>query len=305
MGAMKISLLSGRSHPALAEAVGARLGIEPAECLLETFPDDELYFRSIDPLLGHDVFLIQPTSPPAAQHLLELLLMADGCRRAGASRITAVVPYFGYARQDRRTDAGQAVGARLVADLISTRCDRLITLDLHNPAIEGFFSIPVEHRSAEGLLAESLKALLSADHVLVAPDLGAVKRVQRIADRLHAPVAYVHKERFSGDEVRVRHISGQVRNRIPILIDDMISTGGTVLSALEALRTQGCRIPAKVVAVHALLVEEAASKLADPSIDEVIVTNSIRRPAKTPLSFRSVDIGGLLAQAIRDVHTGV
>ncbi|HHP7235105.1 MAG TPA: ribose-phosphate diphosphokinase [Desulfobacterales bacterium] len=301
---MKLSLLPGRAHPDLATAIGERLGIEPAGCRLETFPDGELHFRSVGPLLGRDVFCVQPTSPPASPHLLELMLMADGCRRAGAARITAVVPYFGYARQDRRTEPGEAVGARLVADLLATRFDRIITLDLHKPSIEGFFAIPVEHLSAGTLLAEPLKEFISDEHVLVAPDLGAVKRVQFFADLLDAPVAYVHKERFSGDEVRVRHITGHVRNRIPVLIDDMISTGGTIVSALEALMDRGCRTPATVVAVHALLVGDAAEKLAARPVAEVIATNSIRRPDTGGLAFRSVDVAGLLAETVKKVHTG-
>lgn len=301
---MKLSLLSGRSHPALAAAVGERLGVEPNECRLETFPDGEMYFRSIHPLLGRDVFLVQPTSPPASPHLLEMMLMADGCRRAGAARITAVVPYFGYARQDRRVEAGEAVGARLVADLLTTRFERVIVLDLHKPSIEGFFAVPVEHLSAATLLAEPLRECISGDHVLVAPDLGAVKRVQYFADLLDAPVAYVHKERFSGDEVRVRHITGRVENRIPVLIDDMISTGGTIVSAMEALLAQGCRTPATVVAVHALLVGNAVDRLAGQPIGEVIVTNSVRLSDTGKLALRSVDVSGLLADAVRKVHTG-
>lgn len=301
---MKLSLLSGRSHPGLGAAIGERLGVEPSQCRLETFPDEELYFRSMEPLLGHDVFVVQPTSPPAPPHLLELMLMADGCRRAGAARITAVVPYFGYARQDRRVASGEAVGARLVADLLATRFDRIITLDLHKPSIEGFFAIPVEHLSSVALLAEPLKEFLSDGHVLVAPDLGAVKRVQYFADLLDAPVAYVHKERFGGDKVRVRHISGQVQGRLPVLIDDMISTGGTIVSALEALLKQGCRTPATVVASHALLVNDAAAKLTAQPIGEVIATNSIRRPDTGRLAFRSVDVSGLLSDAVKKIHTG-
>jgi len=301
---MKLSLLSGRSHPALAAAIGKKLGVEPAECRLDTFPDGELYFRAGDPLLGHDVFLIQPTSPPVSPHLLELMLMADGCRRAGAARITAVVPYFGYARQDRRVAAGEAVGARLAADLLETRFDRIITLDLHKPSIEGFFAIPMEHLSSVALLAERLQELISEEHVLVAPDLGAVKRVQQFADRLDAPVAYVHKERFSGDEVRVRHITGHVKDRTPVLIDDMISTGGTLVSAMEALMDQGCRTPGTAVAVHALLVDNAAAKLAKLPLAEVIATNSIQSPDPESLAFRSVDVSGLLSEAVIKVHSG-
>jgi ribose-phosphate pyrophosphokinase len=217
----KIVLLSGRAHPDLGAAVAAELGGEPGRCILETFPDDELRIEILEAVEGRQVFILQPTAPPAAEHLFELMLMADACKRAGASRVIAVVPYFGYARQDRRSHSGEPVGARLMAELMEQRIDRLVTVDLHTPSIEGFFRIPVEHLSAIELLAEAIRPELSPASVVVAPDLGAVKIARRYAELLDLPVAYVDKARLSGREVRAREVVGKVEARLPLLVDDI------------------------------------------------------------------------------------
>jgi ribose-phosphate pyrophosphokinase len=301
---MKLSILSGRAHPDLADAVAAALGAAAATCRVEAFPDSELQVRVTADLQGHDVFLVQPTGPPVERHLLEALLMADAARRAGARRLTAVIPYFGYARQDRRTEAGEPIGARLVAELLATRFDHIVTVDLHNPAIEGFFGIPVENLSAVPLLAETVAALTAADTVVVAPDLGAVKLAHRYSDLLHLPVAVIHKERLGGARVRVRRVIGRIRNRTAVLVDDMISTGSTIASAAEALLSAGCRPPLKVAATHALLVGPAAERLGALPLDAVIVTDSVRPAPASELPLKIVSLADLLARTIGRLHRG-
>jgi ribose-phosphate pyrophosphokinase len=299
---MQLSLLNGRANPDLAGSLASRLALEAVRSTVEEFPDGELHVVIDDDIQGHDVFLLQSTAPPAADHLMELLLLADACHRAGAARVTAVMPYFGYARQDRREKAGEAVGARLLADLLNTRIHRIITLDLHNPAIEGFFCIPVEHLTAIPLLVEKLQPSISKDSILVAPDLGAVKRVQRFADRLDLPAAYVHKIRRSGSEVRVKRVIGKVKGRSPVLVDDMISTGGTMLSAIEALLDAGCRSPVTVAATHGMLVDKAVQHFSASVVNKIILTDSIARNEDTNLPVETVSISELLAETIYRLH---
>ncbi len=301
---MILTVFAGRGNYPLAQAVAARLGITPGRCLLEDFPDGEIQVEIEQDILGHDVYLIQPTSPPVADHLLELLLLADACRRAGAGRLTGVVPYFGYARQDRRAHGGEPVGARLLADLLSSRLQRLITVDLHTPAIEGFFTLPVEHLSAVPLLAEALRSERAADQVIVAPDLGAAKLAQRYAEFLDLPVAYVHKVRHSGREVSVRSVIGEIEGRSPILIDDMISTGRTMISAIEALLAKGCRPDITLAASHALLAGPAVARLRDLPVRKILTTDSVPPPTEVvPMEMVSLD--KLLAETIIRLHGGV
>lgn len=294
-----MTIFSGRANPGLAESIASELNLGLGRCTVENFPDDEIRIEIEEDIREHDVYLVQSTSPPVAEHLLELLLLADACRRAGAGRITGVVPYFGYARQDRRAKGAEPVGARLVADLMASRLDRIIALDLHNPAIEGFFSLPLEHLSAVPLLAETLRSTLSGREVVVAPDLGAVKLAQRYADLLDLPVAYVHKERFGGNAVGVRGIVGDVADRIPLLVDDMISTGGTMVSAVKALLDRGCRPQVTVVATHGLLVGEASANLAALPVGKVLITDSVCQKRELSLTTRIAGLGPLLAAAVR------
>jgi len=299
---MQLTILAGRANPALAEAVASALGVEPGRCTIEDFPDGELQVKVHDDLHGHDVYLIQPTSPPVSEHLMELLLLSDACHRAGAVRVAAAVPYFGYARQDRRAHGNEAVGARLVADLLSTRLGRIITMDLHNPAIEGFFNIPVEHLSAVPLLADALGRRLSENKILVAPDLGAVKLAQHYANLLKLPVAYIQKVRHSGTEVNVLNVVGDVYGRSPIVVDDMISTGGTMISAIEALLDEGCLPDITIAATHALMVGSAPQRFASLSVENILVTDSIYHPFETALPIKRVSIAQMLAETIKRLH---
>lgn len=300
---MDIRLFSGSANPRLAQAVAEALGVPLGECELGCFPDDELSVRLHESTRGCDVYLVQPTSPPADRHLFELLLMADAARRAGAARVTAVVPYFGYARQDRRTGGREPVAARVVADMLGAGAiDRLVAVDVHTPAIEGFFSVPVETLSAVPLLAQAAKAHAASAPVLVAPDLGAVKLAERYARVLQAPVAIVHKTRVSGSEVRVTGITGDVLHRAPIIVDDMISTGGTIEAAADAAIVAGCTPQMTVVASHGLFVGPAVERLRRLPLTSIVVTDSVPPPQAIALPVDTVSIGPLLADAIRRLN---
>jgi ribose-phosphate pyrophosphokinase len=298
---MQMMIFSGRANPGLAEAIASELKVGLGRCTLENFPDDEIRIEISEDVRGQDVYLVQSTSPPVAEHLLELLLLADACRRAGAARITGIVPYFGYARQDRRTKGTEPVGGRLAADLLASRLDRIIAVDLHNPAIEGFFSLPLEHLSAVPLLAEALRPTLSGREIVVAPDLGAAKLAQRYADLLDLPVAYVHKERLGGNTVEVRGIVGKVAGRAPVVVDDMISTGGTMVAAIHTLLDQNCLPRISVVATHGLLTGRAVENLAALPVKKVLVTDSVRHPPGHLRLIESAGLAPLLADTVRQM----
>lgn len=300
---MELAVFAGRACPALAAAVATSLGRGLGRAKVERFPDGEIHVEIAESVRGQDVYLIQSTSAPVHEHLVELLLLADACRRAGAARLTAVMPYFAYARQDRRAGGREAVGARLVADLLAAAgVQRVVAVDLHSPALEGFFGIPLEHLSAVPILADAVRPTLRGEAVVVAPDLGAVKLAERYARRLQLPVAIVHKTRLSGEEVRAGAVIGEVRGRMPLIIDDMISTGGTIEAAARAVIAAGAVAEITVVASHALLVGAAAERLRALPLQCCIATDSVATAAATPW-LQNVSLGPLLAEAIERLHT--
>lgn len=300
---MTLALFSGAANVGLAGAIAEQLGVPLGRCDVQCFPDGELHVEIRESVRGHDVYVVQPTAPPVERHLLELLFVADACERAGAARVTAVVPYFGYARQDRRVSGREAVGARLMADLFGTRgFARVVALDLHSPALEGFFSVPLEHLTAVPVLVESLRPDRAADWVIVAPDGGAAKLAERYAKALHLPMAVVFKTRVSGSEVSVRGLTGQVRDRAPVIVDDMISTGGTVAAAMAALIAAGCEPEVTVVATHGLFVGPAMGRLAALRLRRLIVTDSVAVPEPQPIPLHVASVGPLLAEAVSRLH---
>lgn len=302
---MRIILMSGSSHPTLGAAIANVLGMQLGQCVVDHFPDGEHHVEVAEDVRGGDVYLVQPLGPPVDAHLMELLLLVDACRRRGAARVTAVVPYLAYARHDRRESGREPLGARLVADLIrAAGVDRLITLDLHSPAVEGCFNIPVEHLSAMPLLAEHLRQTAAPNSVIVSPDLGAVKRAERYAAILKLPVAVVHKRRMSGSEVKAHNITGDVKGCAPILVDDMISTAGTVQAAVQALLEAGCIPEVTVVATHALLVGSAFERLQSIPLRRLLTTDSVPRPDGLPLPVEGVSIAPLVARSIQSLHKG-
>jgi len=301
---MSLRILSGSANPTLAEQIAGKLDIKLTARTLERFPDGELHIEIQESVRGHDVYLVQPTCPPVDENLLELLLLADACRRAGAVRLTAVMPYFGYARQDRRSSGREPVGARVVADLIETSgIGRLVTVDLHSRAVESAFAMPLEHLSAVDILAQGLRPYVRDNSVIVSPDLGAVKMAERYAEFFGLPVAIIHKTRISGERVKVQRIVGDVRDKEAIIIDDMISTGGTIEQAIKALLDAGCSTSRfNVVTSHGLFVGAAAAGLAKLPIERLYVSDSVPAPQGFPLPLEIFSLTALLAETIRRLH---
>ena len=299
---MTLKIFSGTSNRPLAEEVAANLRTQLGQCALSRFPDGELHVEILESVRGDDVYLVQSTSPPVADHLLELLLLADACRRAGAAHLTAVIPYFGYARQDRRATGREPVSARLIADTIEgSGFERVIAVDPHTAALEGFFEIPLEQLSAVPTLVEAARLGLAPNSVIVGPDLGAAKLADRYAHPLQLPVAIVHKTRISGGAVSVSGITGDVRGRAPIIVDDMISTGGTIEAAIQTVLSADCLPEITVVATHGLFVGSAMQRLRGLPVKRLVVANTVTPPpAQLPLEV--VSIAPLLADVIDRLH---
>ena len=300
---MKPLVFAGPANPALAEEIAERLGVRLGQCTLRRFQNSEVKVEVLESVRGRDVYLVQPTSPPVDEHLIELLFMADACRRAGATRITAVVPYLGYARQDRRARGREALGARLIADLIRTAgLDRVLAVDLHTPSIEGFFGVALEHISAVPILANAILPALQFDVVILAPDLGAVKLAERYAQVLQAPIAVVHKVRISDEEVQIGGIVNEVRGRSAVVVDDMVSTGGTIEAAVNAFIAQGGERDVVVAASHGVLVGPAVDRLRGLSLKSFFTTNSVEVPRNLPLPIKVISLAPLLAEAIERLN---
>lgn len=300
---MELTVATGSANPRLGGAVAAALEVRLAETTLERFPDGECHVTLRHPVRGHDVYVVQPTCPPVDQQLMELLLLVDACRRAGAGRITTVIPYFGYARQDRRRVAGEAIAARVTAELIdAVGVDRVLVVDPHTPGLEALFGVPLDAVSAVPVLAAALRPLLPLDAVVVAPDLGAVKLAERYAELLGVPTVIIHKRRLSGTEVRAEEVVGDVEGRAPVIVDDMISTGGTIGAAMQALLEQGAQRSLLVAATHGLFVGAAAQRLGALPLDHLVVTDSVPLVAGFPLAVQVASIEHLLADAIGRLH---
>jgi ribose-phosphate pyrophosphokinase len=298
---MTLRIIDGGANAALAEAVAQKLDAPLVNAIVARFPDLEANVQLLDSVAGADTFIVQPTGPPADAHLMELLLLADVGRRGGAASVTAVVPYFGYARQDH--DCGRPLGSSLVAQMMeSSGIDRVITVDLHSRAVEAAFDIPVSHLSAVPLLAERLRRVVPRASVVVAPDLGAVKLADRYARLLDVPVAFVRKERVSGSAVEARGVVGAVAGRTPIIVDDMISTGGTIVAAAEACEAAGAESRVYVAASHALLVGDAVQRLDRISIAALMTTDSVISTGPVPRYVERASIAGLLADEISRLH---
>lgn len=298
---MRLSVIAGSANVPLATSISGALGVKPLERIVQRFADGELHVEIEESVRGHDVYVIQPTGLPVDEHVMELLFLADACRRAGAARLTAVVPYFGYARQDRRAAGREAIGARVVAGLIEAAgFARVVAVDLHTPEIEGFFRIPLEHLSAARLLADAVGT--TSDSVIVAPDLGAVKLAERYQTLLHLPVVVIHKTRVSGSEVSLRSIIGDVTDKAPLIIDDMITTGATIEAAVKGLLEAGCKPNVSVLATHALFVGAAVTRLQALPIRQLIGTNSVEAAANLPAAFQVVSLAPMIADMIGRLH---
>ncbi len=300
-GALK--LIAGTANPLLADRISEKLDVPLTDARLRRFADGEINVKIEDSMRGHDVFVIQPTCPPVNEHLMELFIILDALRRASAGRVTAVVPYYGYARKERKTQPREPISAKLVANFITLAgADRLLLLDLHAEAIEGFFDVPTDHLSPHRIFADYLKTRNLQHLTIVAPDAGGGRRAELVANVLQAPIAFGYKRRTGDDQSEVIAVSGDVKGRDCVVVEDIITTGGTIAKLAVALRTQGAN-KVLIAATHPVLTGNAVEKLKEAHVEEVIVTDSVPIPPEKlgpPLTVLSV--APLLAEAIIRVH---
>lgn len=302
----EIRLFSGTANPALAGAIAAHLGKRLSDAKVSRFSDGEVQVEIRDNVRGRDVFIIQPTCFPANDHLMELLIMGDACKRASAGRLTAVVPYYGYARQDRKVAPRAPISAKLVADLVTAAgFNRLLTIDLHAGQIQAFFNIPVDNLYASPKLVGYVREKVGRrdDLVVVSPDAGGVERARSFAKHLRAGLAIVDKRRSGPNVAEVMNLIGDVKGRYAILVDDLIDTAGTLAKAAQAIMDNGAT-GVMAVASHAVLSGPAVKRLQESTIDEVVVSDTIplSEAARATGKITVVTIGDLLAEAIRSVH---
>jgi len=300
----RLMVFSGRSHTELAAAIAEKLGVELGDVQLSTFPNDETYCRYLESIRGADVFIVQTGAPPVDKNLMELVLMIQAAKLASAKRITAVIPWFPYSRQDRKAKPREPISARMVADMLQLAgVDRVLTMDLHAGQIQGFFTIPVDHMTALQLFATHFRDLgLTGDGVVaVAPDAGRAKHAVRFAEMIEASFAIMHKMRVATDHVEMTEVTGRVRDKIAIVGDDVSTTGSTLVAGARALKEHGAS-EVNVFVTHALFSDQALELIADSEIDRVVVTDSVPiDPRKRPENMTVLSVSGLLAEAIMNV----
>jgi len=299
-----LKVFTGRSHPALAQEICTILGVTPGAVSLYGFSDGENYVQIDENVRGADVFVIQPTSPPVNDNLMELLIMLDAFKRSSARRVTAVLPYYGYARQDRKDKPRVPITSKLVADLITAAgADRVLTVDLHASQIQGFFNIPVDHLFAAPVIVRHLKTLELEDVTIVSPDAGGVERARAYAKRLGATLAIIDKRRVAANQTEVMNIIGDVEDRNVFVVDDIIDTGGTLIHSVEALFAKGAR-SVSASCTHAVLSGPAISRINHSRLVQVITTNSMPtqdKVAECP-KLMSLSIAELIAEALKRIH---
>lgn len=294
------AIFAGSGSVKLGASLAWELGAIPGNCALGRFPDGEVEVRLLDPVRRKDVFLVQSTSPPVNDHLMELLAMADACRRAAAARITAVIPYFGYARADKRRGRREPITARMVADLLqAVGVAHVVTVDVHTPQIEGFFHAPVDSLTAVPVLCQALREGLPRDAVVVSPDAGRANLAAQYARCLGIPVVLLHKRRGGGADVEVTHVVGNVAGKACVIIDDTISTAGTMAQAVGALLDRGARADIAVAATHGLFVDGARARLESLPIREIVVTDTVESRESGWKKLRVVSSAPLLGAALR------
>ncbi len=301
---MGFQVFSGTADPILAAEVARRLGVPLGGRLLRSFSDGETHVQIQESIRGEDIYIIQSTCPPVNQHLMELLIMIDAFHRAAAGRINAIIPYYGYSRQEKKSTGREPITARLVADLLTTAgADRVVSIDLHTPAIQGFFDIWMDHLTAVPLLAAHLGARHRPNSVVVAPDVGRVKMADRYAQALQLPLVVMHKRRPRPEVAEAKAVVGDVRDTSPIVVDDIIATGSTIEECVEALLAAGARPEIRVAAVHPLLTDGAVARLTHPAIAELVVTDTVPVPPEKRLpKLKVLTIADLLAETIRRLN---
>jgi len=300
----RTKIFTGNANPALAAEICQSLGTDLGRAMVRYFSDGEIYLQINENVRGADVFVVQPTCTPVDRNLMELLLMIDALKRASAERITAVLPYFGYARQDRKDKPRVPISAKLVASLIETAgADRILALDLHAAQIQGFFDIPVDHLFASPVMIDYYRRCAIPDLTVVSPDAGGVERARAFAKRLNAPLAIIDKRREEANVAEVMNVIGSVRGRNCLMVDDLIDTAGTLVNGARALIEQGAA-SVSACAAHAVLSGPAIDRIEASPLQEVVFSNSIplSERARNSSRIRSLSIAPLLARAIQSIH---
>lgn len=306
MDSYGLKVFCGNANPALANEICQSLGIELGLSSVRSFSDGEIYLQILENVRGADVFVVQPTCPPVDRHLFELLMMIDALKRASAERITAVLPYYGYARQDRKDRPRVPISAKLIAGLLERAgANRILALDLHAAQIQGFFDIPVDHLFVTPVMIEYFEQLALPDRIVVSPDAGGVERAHAFAKRLNAPLAIIDKRRLDVNVAEVMHIIGDVEGKHCLMVDDLIDTAGTLVKGAEALRDAGA-LSVRALATHGVLSGNAVERIEKSTLLEVVLSNSIplRDDALRSAKIHSLSVAPLLARAIRSIHEG-
>ncbi|MGA2916028.1 MAG: ribose-phosphate pyrophosphokinase [Sedimentisphaerales bacterium] len=299
-----IKIFSGSSNPELTSKICKYLGVPMGGAKIERFPDGEKIIKCEDDVRGKDCFIVQSSSEPVDANIIELLIFLDCLRRASASRVTAVIPYFGYARQDRKDEGRVPITAKLVANLITTAgADRVLAMDLHAAQLQGFFDIPVDHLFAEPVLSGYFQSKKIEKLTIVSPDVGNMKRAARYVQHLNGDLAIIHKRRINGRDVQCGEIIGTVEGRNVLMCDDMISTAGTMCSAAKLVKEQGAN-KIFIGATHAVFCDEAVKNIADSPIDEIVVTDTIalKDEVKKLKNLKVLTVSEILGEAIKRIH---
>ncbi|MBF8376621.1 ribose-phosphate pyrophosphokinase [Alicyclobacillus mali] len=299
-----LKLVTGNANPALAQEIADYIGVPLADCQVGRFSDGEVRIRLGESVRGANVFIIQPTSQPVNEHLMELLILMDAVKRASARTINVVLPYYGYARQDRKARARDPITAKLVANLLQTAgASRVISMDLHAGQIQGFFDIPVDHLIGMPILADYFLDKQIDNPVVVSPDMGGVTRARAFAERLGAPLAIIDKRRPDANVAQVMNIIGDIEGKTAILIDDMIDTAGTITAGAAELLKRGAR-GVYACCIHPVLSGQGVERLRDSAVEEVVVTNTIALPEHKRIDkIKVLSVAELIAEAIIRVHT--
>ncbi len=300
----RLMVFAGRSHPQLATSIAEKLGVELGDVELKTFANDETYCRYLESIRGADVFIVQTGCPPVDKNLMELLLMIQAAKLASAKRITAVIPWYPYARQDRKAKPREPISARLFADMLQLAgVDRVLTMDLHAGQIQGFFTIPVDHMTALQLFATHFRdlGLTGPGVVAVAPDAGRAKHAVRFAEMIDAGFAIMHKMRPEHERAEITEVTGRVRDKVAIIGDDVTITGGTLIAGARALKEQGAT-EVNVFVTHALFSDAALEDIGNSDIDRIVITDSVPTDVRSrPDNLTVLSVSGLLAEAIMNV----
>lgn len=297
-----MKIFSGSSNLALSKSIAASIGLELGHCTISTFPDGETFVKIEENVRGEDVYVVQSTSPPTNHHYMELFIMMDAVRRASASRITAVMPFYGYARQDRKDQPRVPITAKLVANLlVAAGASRILTMDLHAQQIQGFFDIPVDHLYAAPVMYSYLKQKKLSDLVVVSPDVGGVKMAHAYSQVLEAGLAIVAKRRKSATEIEAMGVIGEIRGRNVLMVDDLTETAGTLVNAASLLKKKGAKQIFACVS-HALLNDLGIQRLRKSAIDELITTDTVTRPAIDGVKITTLSVAALLGEAIKRIN---